>query len=202
MGDNRLQVAKLLLDVPWPEIIAATWKYSKKLFRGLSHEGMYEVLAYESTLELFDSLGKTSSFIKRKKVRYLQDNIIAYQDYAWGDGQILQNYQCAPGEPVDQYRSGYKTYVLISLREVKSRGDIDEFNIHWDHINGYLKPDGFWDTDITQRTKRIKVHVIFPPDRHPQRVTMHETNHYRTHILGREEKSPGSLNAIASSSHD
>jgi len=54
---------------------------------------MYEVLEYESTLELKDRGGKRATFKKREKVRYLQDNVIAYQDQAWGDGEILVNYR-------------------------------------------------------------------------------------------------------------
>ncbi len=42
------------------------------------------MLEYESTLELLDRKGEKAIFKKRQKVRYLQDNIIAYQDQAWG----------------------------------------------------------------------------------------------------------------------
>ena len=57
---------------------------------------MYEVLEYESTLELKDRGGKRAAFKEPEKVRCLQGNIIAYQDQAWGDGGILVNYRCTP----------------------------------------------------------------------------------------------------------
>jgi hypothetical protein len=180
------QAARLALELPWPEMLAAAFKYGRQLFRGLSHEGMYQTLDYETTLELLDKSGKKAVFSKRKKVRYLQDNIIAYPDYAWGDGKILQNYRCTPGKAVDRYRAGFKTYVLISLRDVKNRGDEDEFNIRWSMLNGFLKPDGFWDTDISHRTKHIRIHIIFPKERPPRRVNLVESNHHRTHYLSRE----------------
>ena len=179
---------EILLDLPWANIIGDAWKYFRKLVRGFSQEGMYEVLDYESTLELLDGKGHKASFCKRKKVRYLQDNIIAYQDYAWGDGEILKDYKTSTGILVDQYRSGYKTHLLLSLREVKNRRDIDEFNISWNIRKGFLKPDGFWDTDITQRTKRICINVIFPKNRPPIRVTVQETNRFKTHYLGKASK--------------
>lgn len=78
----------LMLEMPWAEIFGNSWKFVRKLIRGLSQEGMYEVLDYQSTLELLDVEGKHACFSKIKKVRYLQDNIIAYQDHAWGDGRI------------------------------------------------------------------------------------------------------------------
>jgi hypothetical protein len=40
---------------------------------------------------LEDPEGKRATFKKREKVRYLQDNVIACQDQAWGDGDILKD---------------------------------------------------------------------------------------------------------------
>jgi hypothetical protein len=121
----------VLLRLPWAAVLEDALKALRRLIEGRSYKGLYEVLEYESTLELKDREGKTATFKKREKVRYLQNNVIAYQDQAWGDGEILLNYRCTPGTPVDRYRSGYKTYTLISRREVKDKGDVDEFNIRW-----------------------------------------------------------------------
>ena len=79
-----------VLGLPWFEIVGDLWKLGKKVIRGLSNEGIYEVLEYETTLELHDSKGKKATLKKREKVRYIQDNMIAYQDQAWGNGDILQ----------------------------------------------------------------------------------------------------------------
>ena len=128
----------VLLGLPWPAVLGDLWKIMRKVMQGWSYRGMYEVLEYESTLELKGRAGKSATFKKREKVRYLQDNVIAYQDQAWGDGEILVNYRCTPGMPVDRYRSGYKTYVLISRREVKSKGEVDEFNIEWGIRQGFV----------------------------------------------------------------
>ena len=114
---NRNLLDKLItvvVGLPWPEAVGEAWKVLRKVQQRRSVVGMYEVLNYESTLELKDRGGKKATFKKREKVRYLQDNIIAYQDQAWGDGEILVNYRCTPGTPVDQYRSSHKTYILIS----------------------------------------------------------------------------------------
>ncbi len=116
IGRSLSKIISLILNLPWPEMLAETWKYGRKLLRGLSHEGMYAALEKDVTLELLNQQGTKARFKKRLKVRYLQDNITAHQDYAWGDGKILRYYRCTPGKPVDRYRLGYKTYVLISLR--------------------------------------------------------------------------------------
>jgi len=175
-------------SLSWFEILGDLWKIGRKLMRGLASEGMCEVLDYESTLEILDERGKTATFRKLMKVRYQQDEIIAFQDYAWGDGQILIDYKTSRGRAVDRYRSGYKTHVLLSLREVKNKGDIDEFNISWGLKNGFLTPDGYWATHISHKMKRMKVSVIFPKSRPPQRVFLEESNRRRTHILRDETR--------------
>lgn len=70
-------------------------------------------------------------------MRYRQDNIIAYKNYAWCDGEILRNYRTNLSKLVDRYRSGFKTYISLSLRQVKNREDIDEFNHQWDIRRGF-----------------------------------------------------------------
>lgn len=134
-----MRVISLAFGLPWFEIIGEVWKIGRKLMRGLATEGIYEVLDYECRLKLIDKEGKNATIQKREKVRYLQDNIIACQDQAWGDGKILLDYRCSPGIPADQYRLGHKTYVLISLREVRNKGDIDDFNIEWKMQDGFLQ---------------------------------------------------------------
>ena len=134
-------------------------------------------MEYESTLELMDPRGNQAMFRKREKVRYLQDNIIAYQDQAWGDGKILMEYRCSPGKPVDRYRPGRKTFVLISLREVKMRGDIDEFNIEWGLQNSFTRTEELWETEISHPTKHSEINVIFPASRTPKQVLFEEETH-------------------------
>lgn len=85
------QLIGVALSLPWLEIVSELWKVIRALSRGLADEGMYEVLSYESTLEIKGTNGKRAEFRKRQRVKYLQNNIIAYQDQAWGDGDILLN---------------------------------------------------------------------------------------------------------------
>jgi hypothetical protein len=181
----------LLLRLPWLDVLGDMWKTLRKTLPGQSYRGLYEVLEYESTLELKDRGGKRATFKKREKVRYLQDNVIAYQDQAWGDGEILINYRCTPGKPVDRYRSGHKTYVLISRREVKNRGDVDEFRIEWNIRQGFLKCTGYWETHVKHQTGHLKINVIFPRSRLPRSVTLIESNRQRSHDLGKSVQPDG-----------
>ena len=131
-------------------------------------------MEYESKLELLDKKGKRARFSKREKVRYLQNNIIAYQDHAWGDGKILLNYRCSPGKVVERYRPGHRTFLLISLRESKQRGDVDEFNMEWGIRDGFLRAQELWETEIRHKTRKLKVQIVFPKSRPPLRFWLEQ----------------------------
>ena len=176
----------LFFELPWLDMIAVVWKLMRHLWQGLADEGIYEVLEYESVLELKDKGGKKASFQKREKVRFRQNNIIAYQDNAWGDGKILIDYRCSPGVVVDRYRPGQKTFLLISLREPKRRGDIEEFNMEWKIRDGFIRSKELWETEIRHRTKSITMKIVFPMSRPPQNIWLFEHLRRRKHQLGPE----------------
>lgn len=178
----------VLLKLPWMEILAEIWRITRKLWKGMADEGMYEVLEYESRLELLDKHGKRARFTKRQRVKYLQNNIIAYQDQAWGNGDILLDYRCSPGRLVDQYRPGHKTYLLISLRESKKRGNVDEFNIEWNMRDGFRRSTELWETEVSHRTKQLKVDIVFPEERPPFKVWLVEVLGHRRALLGPEKR--------------
>src|SRR5512139_2747290 len=63
------RLTTVLTGLPWIEILAQAWKFGRKIMRGLADEGMYEVLEYETTLELRDRRGENALLRKREKVR-------------------------------------------------------------------------------------------------------------------------------------
>ena len=171
------------LDLPWLDLIGGIKKIGLRLLEKVYPGKMYEVLEYDSTLVLHDCKGERASYRKRQKVRYLQDNIIAFEDQAWGDGKILVGYKCSPGVPVDQYRLDYKTFILISLREVKNKGDINDFNIEWGISRGFLRQTEQWGTEIRRPVRKLIVSVIFPKKRPPQQMEMVEKSSQRRFSL-------------------
>ena len=164
-------------------VINDLYGWGKAIIQKLTKPGMYEVLNYETTLEILDARGREAILTKTEEVRFLQNNIIAFQDQAWGDGKILLDYHCTPGIPVDFYRSGHKTHILISLRDVKQKGDSSKFRIQWRIKDGFLKTNGYWATDINHATHRMKVNLIFPENKPPSKLILVETNLQRTREL-------------------
>jgi len=149
-----------------------------------SEQGIYEILHYDSTLELLDPNGDTAIFHKRQQVRFLQDNVLAFEDYAWGDGNIFADYRCAPGVAVDRYQDGDRWNILISLRETKSRGDITDFHLERTIQAGFTQHEEWYQAEIRHPTQRLRMAVIFPPERPCQRATLQERKHNRTRVLG------------------
>jgi len=178
----------IVTGLPWVDIVVEGWKIGREMLRASPDTAMYEVLEYETTLELKDPKGMRATFKKRQRIRYLQDNVIAFQDQAWGDGEILVNYRCTPGTPVDQYRAGYKTFVLISRREVKNTGERDEYNIQWGIRGGFQRGTEQWETQVTHPTKRLEIRVVFPKSRPPTRLSLIERNRRRTQLLGQSSQ--------------
>ena len=167
------QLILSILQSPWLQVVFELGNRLRMLWSGWVEEGIYEVLEHESTLELVDAKGKHATVRKRQIVRFLQNGTLAFQDQAWGDGEILANYRCSPGVAVDFYRPGPRPLVLIALREVKNRGDVSEFHIEWDAYNGFTRPSELWASEVSHRMRHFKITVIFPrnrPPKHYQRV--------------------------------
>lgn len=130
-----------------------------------SNTDIYEILEYESTWEMLDTEGRIAIFRKRQRVKFLQNNIIAFEDYAWGDGEIFTDYKCVPGVVADRYREGDRWNILISLRGTKNRGDVEEFYIERTVKNGFTNSEEWQQAEIRRQTKRLQMNVIFPSSR-------------------------------------
>jgi hypothetical protein len=164
-----------LINSDWATLILQVWQ----LLRAITTEqaiGLYEVLDFEHLLELCDVQGKKAIYRKRETVRFLQDFVTAYEDQAWGIGQIFADYKCSPGAPVDFYRDGHKYRVLISLRETKRRGDVMRISIDRTVRNGFMVTEGWSETDVSHRMKRLRIGVIFPKARRCKRISLVEKN--------------------------
>lgn len=166
---------------------AKLWRLSRRVLAAQSREGMYEVLDFDVCLELQDTGGSRAVLHKRQSVRFLQNNILAYQDKVWGDGNQFAEYKCAPGRAVDRYREGHRWRVLISLRETKQAGDVEVFHIERTITNGFTRKDEALQIEIDHLTRQLTMSIVFPRERPPRRVLLIEQNSTRTRELGPEE---------------
>jgi hypothetical protein len=147
---------------------------------------MYRILDYDTTLELLDARGHSAVVYKRQRVRFLQDHILVFQDYAWGEGEIFADYKCAPGVVVDSYQAGDRWHILISLRQTKRKGDVEEFYSERTVKAGFTHADEWFQVEIRHRTDRLRLAVVFPQKRRCRRAVLWQRSSHRTLELGRE----------------
>ena len=70
---------------------------AERLRDRLSYHVTYEILDYNATLDIRDAVGEETTITRREVIRFLQDNVVAIHDHAWGDGDIFAEYRCRPG---------------------------------------------------------------------------------------------------------
>ncbi len=126
---------------------------------------LYHTLEHDQTWELLDEEGREVIHIKRMKIRFIQNNVMSIVDYLWGDGEIFAEYECTPGKCVDIYRYGARYHALISLQEIKNRGDIMEITIQRKILNGFLNPTEWVELDIYSESQSTTLTIIFPDKR-------------------------------------
>jgi hypothetical protein len=175
-------------------------QFAKHLFR----DGPYEILEYDSVLELLDPRGELAIFKKRLRVKFLQDNITTFQDYAWGNGRVLLEYHCSPGIMADRYLEGGRWNVLISLRDSKGSGDVEEFYIERRLQHNFASGQAWWQISPQHTTRWAKVSIIFPSDRRCQRAVLIEPNPNHTTFLTDQHFAdlPGGRQVLTWGSHD
>jgi hypothetical protein len=169
---------ELLGAVVRPQDIIAILR--RLFFQFKPSPGTYEVLEHRVILELKDTKGKKAVYKKHQKIKFTQDNVIAYQDKAWGAGKIFADYKCSPGKAVDRYKEGHRYRVLISLRETKNKGDEEIIHIERTILNGFTRSHESWQTDIDHRMRKLSINVIFPRRRLPKVVNLIEQNSTKT----------------------
>ena len=148
------------------------WDLFGRLRERVRYHGMYEILDYDAVLEIRDSKGRKAVLTRQETVRFLQSNVVAIHDHAWGDGELFVKYQCQPGVPVDFYEDGSKHNVLISLRETRNRRDIIELWIERVIRDGLLEDHEWFETEIDHWMKQLKLSVVFPKSRPCRRATL------------------------------
>lgn len=135
---------------------------------------LYEVLRFDSTLELQDAHGALAVLRRDQTVRFLQDGIVGLYDQAWGDGDLFADYRVRPGVVADRFRLGPRHITLISLREIKNRGDTLHLQIQRTIAHGWPAAEEWLETLVSHRTDRLRLRVVFPAERPPRRVWLVE----------------------------
>jgi hypothetical protein len=86
----------------------------------------------------------------------------------------------------DRYRESDRWNVLISLRETKQSGDIQDFHIERVVKRGFTKSEEWQQAEIRHRTHHLKLSIIFPKARPCRRATLRLRRRNQVIALGQE----------------
>jgi len=132
--------------------------------------GLYEFDSEDHLWDIQDAEGRKAVVKKSRRIRFLQDEVFAIRDYAWGDGNVLAAFSCDPGHVADTYSSDGRHSIVITLRETKRRGDEEDFHTARTVENTFTGESEWVQAEILHNTKRVSITVLFPKDRPPTRA--------------------------------
>jgi hypothetical protein len=141
----------------------------------------YEILESEGVWDITDAEGRFVIGTKKKHLRFVRDNVISLHELTraqGGDGPYINNWRFEPPmlSKVGEFSSGGNQYILVSLGRMYRRNEElrytsrrDIHNLFTDHQNSAaLRADEGYET------RSLRMEVIWPEDRVPDRVVVQE----------------------------
>jgi hypothetical protein len=164
-----------MIPVVSPQVYAQILD-SKRLRKMLLPEGLlsspYEVLDYNATLILHDGKGNRATLRRTQTIRFLQDQVSALLDHAWGDGVLVTGYRHSAGAISDSFKDQGVRHMVVDLKHPRSRGELLTFSVEREVREAFLSPDGWVETTIDHPVRHLRRRVIFPKERRAQWATL------------------------------
>lgn len=132
-------------------------------------EGLYEYTHAEDVWDIEDRDAHTVTLTKTRTVKYLQNEVFAIRDFAWGTGavsgaQVIEG----PGDAVHDYTRDEQEHTIILLDGIRGRrSDPDHFKFRRVFADSFPDRTESVVAEVVNATGRIAVTVRFPPDRPP-----------------------------------
>ncbi|HEY7065625.1 MAG TPA: ATP-binding protein [Chloroflexota bacterium] len=139
---------------------------------GGGYQAVYEVLRYRLTLELRDPEGQVAVLHRDQTLRCLQNGVVGLYHLVWGEGELFADYTVSSGVVGDRFRLGARHITLISLRQIKNRGDVVRLHIRRQVLGGWTRDEEWLETQVNHRTRALQVTVRFPAARPPQQASL------------------------------
>ncbi len=127
---------------------------------------IYEVLDYEATLELTDQEGRDAIFVKKERVRFLQDGISTFEEYGWGNGIPFSAHEVHPGSFARRQLVGPRLRSTVKLPHAYRKGEELTVSVERAIKNGFISPSECWlEAELYHPTHRLSLKIILPPER-------------------------------------
>lgn len=127
--------------------------------------GAYEVLESHVKWTVQDDRGAEVEMERQSRLRFLQNEVIAISDFAWPQTQAIKSYSCSPGIKVDQFPHADKLQFVISLRDVKHRGDEQTYTFRRVLVDQFLAKTEWVGVDVRDPTGTLTMKVVLPSSR-------------------------------------
>ena len=132
----------------------------------------YKLLRTENTWDLCDPQGNKVIGTKKRKVRFLQDEVLAMHDHYESPGRISAFESLAPRQydQVDDFVVGGKQYFLISLRRFWRRNEETEIEFRRTLEGSFTNPRESVSVTVEEEVDELVMTVIWPDAHTPSRV--------------------------------
>ena len=141
-----------------------------RLFGRGEPESSYENVSLSIELELCDTKGKRAVLRRRQRVRFLSEEAGVVRDVIWGEGKTLAGYSVDGAELLSVRHEGSKKVVLLGLPTRPGKGEGITLKTERTILDGFRPSEGYLETGVERATARLRLRVLFPPDRFPTRV--------------------------------
>lgn len=126
----------------------------------------YEVLSYEATLELLDAEGREAVYVRKQRLRFLEDRVTAIDDYGWGNGIAFASHYAYPGRFVDRRIEGSRLRSTVELSRAYDAGEELTFSVERLIKNGFASESEWWlEAELYHRARRVWLTVVLPESR-------------------------------------
>jgi hypothetical protein len=112
--------------------------------------------------------------IKRKQLRFLQNNVISLSDYVQAEG-LVTNQTYSPGGKVDSFRVGARLYDLISLGRIMQADDELDFVVERTVHNTFPAEHEWVTAEVLEPTDIAVIKLTWPQPRPPRNVRVEQT---------------------------
>lgn len=174
MNITPLLTAALSIVQRLLELDARAWKAIAntvlRLFGRGEPESSYENVSLSIELELCDPKGKRAVLRRRQRVRFLSEEAGVVRDVIWGEGTTLAGYSVEGAEVLSVRHEGSKKVVLLGLPTRPGKGEGTTLKMERTIANGFAPDEGYLETVVERPTTRLRLRVLFPPNRFPKRV--------------------------------
>lgn len=127
--------------------------------------GSYEVISNRTTLHVLDSQGLKAIYEKKKRVRFLRDQVTSFYDYGWGEGDTFASHRVHPGRIVECRQIGARYRSLVVLPAPRNNDDVMMFEVRRLIRNGLTGKTSWLEAELHEETHQLDMCVNLPASR-------------------------------------